>query len=196
MQHERSFVRSRLINDSCGGKMRIPDEDTRWWISKCACNGLMPQVAANLLVWTRFGGLPVFDVFQSPIYSRSHWIIRVPYFLWLNILISGNTRSHSTRTFCWKISPGTTDVSSYSHWHITVPYLRLHHGMLPYPCGMQERLHDISISLNPSDVHMLHRASIQALWTTNSWFRTLCWKASQAAHPAAATIASGLLTVW
>lgn len=101
MQHERSFVRSRLINDSCGGKMRIPDEDTRWWISKCACNGLMPQVAANLLVWTRFGGLPVFDVFQSPIYSRSHWIIRVPYFLWLNILISGNTRSHSTRTFCW-----------------------------------------------------------------------------------------------
>jgi hypothetical protein len=61
--------------------MRIPDEDTRWWISKCACKGLMPQVAANLLVWTRFGGLPVFDIFQSPIYSRSHWIIRVPYFL-------------------------------------------------------------------------------------------------------------------
>ena len=53
--------------------MRIPDEDTRWWISKYACNGLMPQVAANLLVWTIFGGLPVFDV--------PYWIIRVPYFL-------------------------------------------------------------------------------------------------------------------
>jgi hypothetical protein len=53
--------------------MRTPDEDIRWWIFKCACNGVMLQVAANLLVWTRFGELPVFDVLQSPIYSRSHW---------------------------------------------------------------------------------------------------------------------------
>ena len=120
---------------------------TKWESQMRIPDGGFPSVHA--MVWchklqqTYLCGLDLVNCRSlTPIYSRSHWIIRVPYFLWLNILISGNTRSHSTRTFCW------LNVS-WRHWFIVILSLT-HHCAISAP--------------SPRNAHL----SIW-YWGTNPW---------------------------